>query len=454
MGRDPFLSAVLNTAHNDAEMQRARSRRILSGIGTGLVARIVAIASPLLLVPIALSYVGTNAYGAWMAALSLTSMAVFADLGLGQGLLTSLTPLVVKGQMAEARRLVAVTYSCLAVVALTGVSILSLLGQVADPAKWIGVRASSELNLVVLVCLAAFVVNIPLSLVTRVQYATRRVAQAHLWQAIGALSALILAWFSILLDLGVVGVVLAAVSGPVIVNFAASLWLFNREPRLRPSLVCPAREELEALFRLGGGFLALNVVMAAAVNLDVLMVSHTQTALAVVSFGLALRIFSQLGSLVSMVNAPLWPANSEAIAQGDWTWVKRTTNRMTLVSLCAIGSSSAALVLAGPGIFELWAGKNLELDRTLLAGAALYWALVATLSPRFMVQNSAGVLRYQLVGWVAYLVVSVPLKFWLLEQDRMQLLMAASFIVALVTVLPGCLTGYRASQRIDGGRHG
>jgi O-antigen/teichoic acid export membrane protein len=194
--------------------------------------------------------------------------------------------------------------------------------------------------------------------------------------------------------------------------------------------------------------------MAAAVNLDGLMVSHTQTALAVVSFGLALRIFSQLGSLVSMVNAPLWPANSEAIAQGDWTWVKRTTNRMTLVSLCAIGSSSAALVLAGPGIFELWAGKNLELDRTLLAGAALYWALVATLSPRFMVQNSAGVLRYQLVGWVAYLVVSVPLKFWLLEQDRMQLLMAASFIVALVTVLPGCLTGYRASQRIDGGRHG
>jgi O-antigen/teichoic acid export membrane protein len=454
MGGDPFLSAALEPASNDADMRRARSRRILSGIGTGLIARLVAIASPLLLVPIALSYVGNNAYAAWTAALSLTSMAVFADLGLGQGLLTSLTPLVVKGEMAQARRLVAVTYSCLASVALAGVSLFSFLGRVTDPAAWVGAQASPEVNLVVLVCLAAFVVNVPLSLMTRVQYATRRVVQAHLWQAVGALSALILAWSSILLDLGVVFVVSAAVGGPLIVNLVASVWLFKREPGLCPSLVRPNRHELRALFRLGGGFMALNVVMAAAVNLDVLMVSHTTTALAVVSFGLAVRVFSQLGSLVSMVNAPLWPANAEAIAEGDWEWVERTTNRMTVASLCAIGTSSAALVLAGPGIFDLWAGKDLELDRTLLAGAALYWTLIATLSPRFMVQNSVGVLGHQLRGWTAYLVLSVPLKFWLLEQGLMQLLMSASFVVALATVLPGCLIGYRASQRVGGGRHG
>lgn len=448
------MPTALNTNSTATEIRRARSRRILRGIGTGFIARLVAIASPLLLVPIALSYVGTDAYAAWTAALSLTSMAVFADLGLGQALLTSLTPLVVKREMAQARRLVAVTYCCLAFVALAGVSLLSLLGQVGDPATWVGASASPELNLVVLLCLGAFILNVPASLVTRVQYATRRVAQAHLWQAAGAVSALLLAWASILLDLGVVWVVTAALGGPILMNLVASVWLFRREPELRPFLVRPTRNELAALSRLGGGFLALNVVMAAAVNLDVLMVSHMSTALAVVSFGLAVRIFSQLGSLVSMVNAPLWPANAEAIAEGDWPWVERTTNRMTIASLGAAGISSAALVVAGPGVFDLWAGKNLELSRTLLVGAALYWTLIATLSPRFMVQNSVGVLRPQLAGWTAYLVLSAPLKFWLLGQGMMQLLMAASFVVALATVLPGCLVGYRASRRAAGARHG
>jgi hypothetical protein len=65
-----------------------------------------------------------------------------------------------------------------------------------------------------------------------------------------------------------------------------------------------------------------------------------------------------------------------------------------------------------------------------------------------MVQNSVGVLIPQLLGWSAFLMLAVPLKFWVLSERGMQELTLVSFTVAIFTVLPGCLWGYKRTRSL------
>jgi O-antigen/teichoic acid export membrane protein len=43
------------------------------------------------------------------------------------------------------------------------------------------------------------------------------------------------------------------------------------------------------------------------------------------------RLYLALGLCVTLVNLPLWPANAEALARGEVTWVRRSTRRMAYV---------------------------------------------------------------------------------------------------------------------------
>lgn len=431
------------------EIHTSRRQTLVRGIGTGFIARIVTAVSPLLMVPLALGYMGQESYAIWTAAISLTALAIFADLGLGQGLMTLLTPRIVKAEWPEARRLVSSAYSTLTVVAVMALVGISLTIHRLNWSALLGFPPNPTHDWIVVACLSGFIINIPLSLVVRVQYATQRVALANAWQATGPLLSIGSAVVAVVNDWGSLMVVVGALVGPIIANCTASVHFFSRHPHLRPTLVIPSRLELASLLGLGAGYLLLNVTMAAAVNVDVILVSRSSDAAAVVAFGLALRVFSQLGALVSMANAPLWPVNAEAIARGDWQWVRKMTRKMTTISLAVVAIPSIVLILAGPALFTLWTGQDIEISRVLLGGAALYWLLVAGLSPLFMVQNSVGRLMPQLVGWILFLLLSLPLKLYLLSTVGWNWIALSSFAVATVTLLPGALWGYRTAQSKD-----
>lgn len=439
------------TQHVVSDEHRTRNRRLWRGIATALVARGVGLIAPLVLVPLTLGYLGAPTYAIWMSAASLTAMVVFADLGLGQGLMTILTPLLVQKEVSRARDAISATYSLLTVAATAGCVVIVTTGMVLDWATVLGAESPGpDDTAIATACLLMFVVNVPLSLVVRVQYAAQRVGAANLWQTAGSVCSLLLAFLGVSLDLGSLVVVVAALSGPLIGNVLASLWFYRQHPELAPRpALGGVREQLPDLGALGVGFLTLNVVMAVASNLDVIVVSHFDAPVYVVTFAIVVRLFGQVGSLVALVNVPLWPANAEAIARGDLAWVTAATKRMTLLSVGAVTALSIPLVAAGDALFDLWTGEDLAISRLLLAGAAAWWLLLGALSPRFMVQNSVGMLTPQLVGWICFLLTSVPLKIWAVsigESDWVPLLGSA---VGLVTILPGCVVGYRRALRGD-----
>jgi len=426
---------------------RDRSRRLISGIATSLVSRGAAAVAPLILIPITLAYLGSEVYGLWMATAAIASMALWADFGLGNGLLTKLAPCHANGDWDAARRYVSTAY---AVLIATAASLLGLLWALSGVVPWASIFNVTDPSLVplakqiALVCLSALLINIPLSLVQRVQYAHQQVAQSNLWQAAGSFVSVALAWAAVHAKASPTVVVSAAVAGPLLVNVANSAFVYLREGRLlapRPGSV--DRRFARALIQLGSQFFILSIVTSIALNADNLIIAHTLGLAAVTGYAVPAKLFTALGLIVTLVNLPLWPANGEALAHRDLEWVRRTTRRMTLVSGTAILLPSALLIIGGNALISVWVGGILHVPSLLLVSLAVWWLSLATASPRFMVQNAAGLVRPQLVGWAVFLIVSVPLKWVAAREFGIAGVPLVGALIYLLCLWPAAVVGFR-----------
>jgi O-antigen/teichoic acid export membrane protein len=426
---------------------RPRDVRLVSGFLTAALNRGVRMVVPLILIPVTLAYLGADFYGLWMAVLALTGMVAFADLGLGSGLMTKLARCRAAGDVERARRYVSSSYALLTAMAA---GLCALLWLLAGVIPWVsifnatGTAAASDARAVALACITAFLVNVPLALVGPVRYAYGQVVSSNVWQAAGGAAALPLALGAVHADLGAVAVVSACVGGPVLVNGVNTLWTYARALRpLAPRLALVDRALTRELLGLSGLFLVVIIVITVADNADNLIVAHTLGLASVTAFAVPAKLFTLFGALVSLVNLPLWPAHAEALARGDVAWVRHTARRMTWLSLIVAVGVSAVLVLTGDIVLRTWVSSTLQTDPWLLGGFALWWIMLATVAPCFMVQNGAGVVRPQLLGYALYLVVSVAAKWYGTVRFGITAIPYIGVAAFLATVLPTALYGYR-----------
>ncbi|SCF29412.1 Membrane protein involved in the export of O-antigen and teichoic acid [Micromonospora mirobrigensis] len=402
---------------------------------------------PVLLIPVSLDRLGAERYGLWMAVLALTGMATFADLGLGTGLMTKLAPCYADGDTARARGYVSTAYALLTAVAALACALLWLL---AGLVPWTsvfnvaGAVSAGETRDVVLVCLTAFLLNIPLSLIVRVQYAYQQVGASNLWQGAGALVTVPLVLLVVHSALPPLAVVVATAAGPLLANVAASVWVYGRRmPGLRPRLGAVDRRRTASLLRLSGLFFLITILTSVSYNVDNLIVAHTLGPQSVTAYAVPAKVASLLGIMVTMINLPLWSANGDALARGDLAWVRRMVRRMVTLSVLATVVPAVCLVVAGDWIFAAWLPVSLGETRWLLAGLALWFLLLGAFSALMMVQNAAGVLRPQLVGLVLYLVVSVAAKWYAAGAYGLVAVPFVGAVTYALTVLPAGIYGYR-----------
>jgi O-antigen/teichoic acid export membrane protein len=383
-------------------------------------------------------------------------LTAFADLGLGNGLMTRLPPALANGDLALARRHVSSAYAVLVAVALAASALLwaslpfAQWETVFDPR---GVTDSSDVNLLAVASLTAFALNVPCALVTRLYYAKQRAASAATWQTAASLAPLVPVLVAVRLDAGpLIVVVLATAMGPA-VNAVNTLWFFARvSPELRPTRASVSVADMRQMLRLGAQFFGLTVALVVATSSDNLILAQTLGLTAVTLFSVPARVFLQLGQVVSLINMPLWSANAEALSRGDRVWIKRVMLRMVALSVVATVLLVAPFALFGRALIEMWTGQSLEVPLALTMGLAAWWIIMAALSPVFMVQNGAGVVRPQLVGWGVYAVLSIPAKALLATTWGVAAIPWVGAALLTVTVLPAALIGYHRVMRPAGDR--
>lgn len=428
------------------QARKARTNALILGITTGLASRVLTLGAPLLTIPVTLHYLGPDLFGFWMVIVSITSMAMFADLGLGNGLLSKLSAAHSAEDYIEAKVLISTAYAVLSTVAAFLITALFVAAQHVDlrSIDWISRQLDIEtVRTVAVICLAAFCLNIPMSLIQRVQYALQEGWKSNVWQVVAAaatVAAVYSAWY---LNLGYIAVVSASVFSTPVVMLLNNLWFFWKRPELRPVLQHASLKTANSLLRIGGAFLILSVLTSLSLNVDNLVVAELSGLANVAEFTIATKLYSLLGLAITLVALPLWPANADALARRDITWVKRTTLKTSALSVAAVAVGGLVLILSRGHIINLWIGDGVLIELSLAINLVIWSVLVALASPFFAVQNSVGHLRIQLAGWTVYFFVSVPLKVILYGEFGIAGVPLAGWLAYLIVLIPCAIFGCR-----------
>jgi O-antigen/teichoic acid export membrane protein len=385
-----------------------------------------------------------------MTIVSLTAMAMFADLGLGNGLLTRLAACAATKDFSVAKTLISTAYVSLAGVALVLMALVMVILPSLDWAALLNLSPDFDpaaIRTVAVLCVSAFAVTIPLSLIQRVQYAFGDAWKSNVWQVVGAMFTVASVYAAASSGAGYGLVIAAAVFGSPLVMLLNNVFYYAGHTEIRPGFRPVSAQAAGSLLRIGLGFLILSVLTSLSLNLDNLIVANVADVSTVSNFAVTTKLFSILAMAVTLVALPLWPANGEALARDDRVWVQKTTRKMVLFSVGLVGLGGGVLLALRDLIAKLWLGEGNSISLALGVNLVLWSMLLAFSSPFFSVQNSVGVLRYQFIGWFFFVITSVPLKFWFYSAFGLSGIPLAGAVAYLIFLCPAAVVGYRATLR-------
>ena len=362
-----------------AGRSKERYRRVALTSLAAIAARGIGVLTSLVSVPLTLHYLGTERYGLWMTISSTIAFLGFADLGLGNGLLSSVAEANGKDDAESARRCVSSAFFLLLAIAL-----LILVGFVASYSfiPWPRVfnvtsdLAVKEVGPATAVLILGFVVNLPLGIVQRVQIGCQEGFKQHLWCAVGALFGLAGVLLAVCLQAGLPWLVLAMSGGPILAVGLNWIQVFGYSHRsLVPRLNLFNWKESRILARMGVLFFMLQILALLAMSSDNLVIAQVMGASAVAGYAVTQKLFVAT-QVAPLFIAPLWPAFAEALARKDYAWARLALNRSLLLSLGLCVMTATPLFFFGKGIIAIWAGPEVVPATFLLFGFSI-WTLIA-----------------------------------------------------------------------------
>ena len=392
---------------------RERYRRAMLAAGGSMLAKGVTALTTLISVPLTVNYLGAERYGMWMTISSLITILSFADLGIGNGLVNSISEAEGRGDRTAATKYVSSSFFILLGV---GVLILMLYFLTTDLIPWPKVfnvkspLAIGELGPALAIFMICFGLNIPLGVVEKLQTGYQEGFINSIWQGIGSLLALTGVLFVIHLESGLPWLVMAMAGAPVLttmINGIVQFW--HRRPWLRPHWRHFEWATSRRLTSLGAIFLVLQVLTIAGMASDNFIIAQLYGAAAVAGYAVIQKLFS-LALIPHYLVAPLWPAFGEALARRDYAWAERTLYRSILIGCLFEVALVLPLLIWGRDIVAFWLNASLVPGFMLLLGFSCDAILGAYRSSMSMFLNSSHLLRRQSVFYAVAAILALISK--------------------------------------------
>jgi O-antigen/teichoic acid export membrane protein len=399
MRRD--LQSTAMHSSDAAERSAARHRKAaVTGI-TSAISRVIRIGVSVITVPLTLHYLGNERFGLWMTISSVLAMAGFADFGIGNGVLNTISTAFGRDDWEGIRRAIS---SGFAVLTLIGTLLLALFFLVYNFIDWgnlfraTTVAARAESGPAMAAFAVCFALNIPLDVVQRAQLGLQQGFLTNLWQILSSIMALIGILAVIHFRFGMPALVVAFAGAPVVGTAMNVGYFFAFSRRdLMPRWRLISQATIAQIAKLGSLFFLLQVVVAISFSADNFIIARVLGVADVTVFSIPQRMFSTISLIVGMLLMPLWPAYGEAVSRGDMHWVRQTLARTLLGVLALTTVVSVALLLCSNRILLWWVGPQIRPSFVLMLGLAIWTILSNCGSALAMFLNGAGIVKFQVI---------------------------------------------------------
>lgn len=390
-----------------------RDRAIVLSTTVGVAARSITPVLNLLVLPLMIGYLGLERYGILATLTAIGSMLMFADLGLGNGLLNAVSEANGRGDRRGAAVAISNATALLGLVALLFGASFFLVSRSLD---WgllfhLKVATPEEAAGAAAVTFAAFCVGLPLAVVDKVRLGY----QEGFTNGIASLGAALLSLVALLLAInagfGLVVIVVALVLPALAATLANGVALFGfTRPWARPRLSLLSRRAAAGLARVGPLFFLVQLALAVTYQSSVAIVATLFGAETAAIYGVALRLALFPHAIVSVYLLMLWPAYGEALVRGDLLWVRRTLRRSLLVALSVAGLGSTAFVVAGGWLIRSWTHEAADPDPFLLIGIAIWVVVTSAFNTLAVLYQAGGSVKVVAVASCSMAIASVCLS--------------------------------------------
>lgn len=395
----------------------SRNRHVRVASISALVARCVAVCVSFAIIPMTQDYLGPERFGLWVTITSFVTMLSFADLGIGNTLLSSISHAKSLGNNAKVNEVIstaAFVLICLGVtLAIAGVWVVNALDMsavfnVTDP------FVQSELLQTLYVFALMFGLNLVMNWISRVQMAFQRGYLESISTALGALFGLCWVIFSVNNDVRLPSLLAGFMAGPIVAVTLVGIYFLLGEWRLcLPRFSSINWSSLHSILNGGLLFVALQASGAAAFASDSFIITAKLGPAEAGEFAIVAKLYGAILILANIYVAPLWPAYAEAHAKKDYAWINKTVKKSFVI--CAVGATIVGVILtiSYSLVTSMWLGASQGVSVSLLITMAVWISLVSTGAAGSMFLNGLQIYRFQLMCALSFIFLMLPAK-WLL----------------------------------------
>lgn len=441
-----IINLLSNSEHFGKNHGLDRIRKAIWTIGASSITKGITVLTPFITTPITMRYLGDERFGLWMTITSVLAMLAFADLGMGNGLLTEVSKFKGKDDAHGMKCAISTAYfilGCSTSLALTlfliflnyipwGSIVNASTPALSQDAKTIGA-----------ICITCFIINVPLNLISKIQLGLQQGYISELWQIMSSLSSMILIVCAVYCRASIAVLILCVAATPLIFMLLNTVTFFRRNP----GSIAISRKFVDfkmagRILHIGVQFLILSILTSLSLYCDNLIVAHSMNLEDVAILSITEKPVKMLSLISVILCMPFWAVNGEALARRDTSWVKKNTIRLCLICFGVTALAAAMLLIIGPWFFRHWIGADFQFSSMLLLTLSIWSILFSISSPFFMVLNGAGLIWVQIKIWLIFLPIAVLCKVWFSSMIGLSGIPLGGIVPYILLVLPWTIYAY------------
>lgn len=392
---------------------KARGARAKRQIGYSFFIQVISVLIGLLYVPLLLDYLTQEKYGIWITLTSILGWFSFFDIGLGNGLRNKLTEALANDNLVLGKRYVSTTYAILICIFSVVLLVFHISNFFLNWNSILNTKTIDENELYILtsIVFTFFVLRFIVQLISVIYLADQKPSATKMMATGGNLLSflivLLLTKITLNGNLVLLGTIISAV--PVLLFVVVSVISFNtRYKSLKPSVKAVDFKLSNTLLKLGTKFFFLQVAYIIVFSTSNVFITQFYGPAEVAVFNIAFKYFQIPVMVFSIIMSPIWSAVTDAYAQSDFDWMKKTLRQLNVISLLFVFGIILMAVISN-WVYKIWVGDEIEIPMSLSVSLGIYSVMQIAIAPYSSFINGIGKLKLTVLltflGILVYLIL-------------------------------------------------
>ena len=414
------MSILINKILSKLGIESKRTLNIIKHIIVSFFFKVGAILANFMLVPLTISYLGTENYGVWLTLSSFIAWFSFFDIGLGNGLRNKLTEAYTTNKIKLARGYVSTAYFTIISISSFLFLIFSFVNHFVDWDIIFNTNSNlgEDLSLLMPIIAGCFCLQLVFKLIGNVYLANQNHSiQVKIHFFVQVLSVIII-WFIIKTSnkssLLIFGSIFSVI--PLLVLLSYNALGFSQDFKdVAPTIKLWKVKHLKNIMGMGFDFFIIQLSGVILFSTDNFIISKVFSPEDVVPYNIAFKYFSIITMAFNLIMMPYWSSTTEAFVNKEYNWIKKSIKSILKVWLF-IPISLGILLVISDWLYNFWVGQKVSVPFLLSCSMAIY-VLLFTFNMIFnFFINGVGKIKIQMLISLISIIINIPLSIFFAEE--------------------------------------